>query len=244
MHQKLPLLSLFFGWFLFESAAAQPQLADSVHYHQIIDSLLARYRTGIGENAPLYNGSEYMGYVRRPKGHPFFESDLMQSAQLKYEGILYNDSILYDLVNDAVVIRNYGRNYNLNLVNEKISDFTLMGHFFVRLEADTTTGSGIGPGFYERLYNGSLAVFVKRKKQINAIPGREEVVSEYVQYNYFFIRKNNSYVRVTNKRSLLSILKEHKSEVRKFLRRSHLNFKKDADITIAKAVAYFDQLKK
>src|SRR5256885_6744591 len=209
---KLYLASLFFGSFLFESAVGQQQLTDTTHYHQLLDSLVARYRTGIGQNAPLYNGSEYMGYVKRPKGHPFFGSDLMQPAQLKYDGVLYNDSILYDLVNDAVVIRSYGGNYSLNLVNEKISDFTLMGHFFVRLEADTTTGSGIGPGFYERLYNDNLAVFVKRKKQINAIPGREEVTSEYVQYNFFFIRKNNRYMRVTNKGSLLKILKEHKSE--------------------------------
>src|SRR6185436_2484055 len=76
------------------------------------DSLVALYRNSIAQGNRFYNGSEYMGYVMRPKGHPFFESDRMQFAEISHEGVLYTDSIQYDLVDDAIIVKSYEGDHN------------------------------------------------------------------------------------------------------------------------------------
>jgi len=208
------------------------------------DSLVALYRTAMGQADPIYSGTEYLGYVRRPKGHPFFESDRLLPAKISLGGVYYHDSILYDLVDDALILKNYDGSYDLKLVNEKIQSFSLMDHFFVRLGGNADSADLLEPGFYERIYNGKLAVFVRHKKQINTTSIQSEMQSEYVQYDTYFIRKGGEYLRVHNRNSLLQALKERKNEVRSFLRKQNLDFKKDPFNSTRKAAEFFDQVNK
>src|SRR5213083_391114 len=89
----------------------------------IADSLIGIYRITMGPTDRLYTGSEYIGFVKRPKGHPFFETDELKPAQILYEGVLYSVDILYDLVDDAVILKNYDQAFSIKLVNEKVRSF-------------------------------------------------------------------------------------------------------------------------
>lgn len=208
------------------------------------DSLVALYRNSIGQGNRFYNGTEYMGYVMRPKGHAFFESDRSQLAEISHEGILYTDSIQYDLVDDAIIVKSYDGNYNFRMINEKVRWFKIKNHLFVRLGASTDSTDEMPPGFYEQLYNGRSAVFVRHKKQLNTTTFQSEVFSEYVQYDTYFVRKGNEYYRVTSNKSLLDALSEKKGDVRRFLREQKLEFKKDPTNTTRKAAEFFDQINK
>ena len=211
---------------------------------RMADSLVALYRNTIGQGNRFYDGTEYMGYVMRPKGHPFFESDRMQFAEVSYEGVLYSDSIQYDLVDDAIIVKSYDGAYSLRMVDEKIGSFKLNDHLFVRLGASTDSTDEMPPGFYEQLYNGKSAVFVRHKKQVNTTTIQSEVFSEYVQYDTYFVRKGNEYYRVHTNKTLLGAFNEKKSELRRFLREQQLDFKKDPTNTTRKAAEFFDQINK
>jgi len=115
---------------------------------------------------------------------------------------------------------------------------------FVRLGASTDSTDEMSPGFYEQLYNGKSAVFVRHKKQLNTTTNQSEVYSEYVQYDAYFVRKGSEYYRVTSNKSLLDAFSDKKAEVRRFLREQRLDFKKDPTNTTRKAAEFFDQINK
>jgi len=208
---------------------------------QTRDSLVSIYRNTIERADRLYSGTEYMGYVKRPKGHPFFLSDQFQPAALSFEGTIYRDSILYDLVDDALIIRDRGGEYNIKMVDDKVRWFELDNHQFVRVDSFASASVQIAAGYYEQLYSGTLQALVRHKKQINSHTVQSEVQSEYAQYDTYFIRRGDGYFRVVNTKSLLDVLGEHRNEVRHFLYNQHLNFKKDPANTIRLAATFYDE---
>jgi len=150
--------------------------------------------------------------------------------------------VLYDLVNDVIVLRDPNTGYNIVAVREKIRWFNLLNHYFVWLDAYSNGTVQVEAGFYEQLYNGALQVFARHKKQINSHTVQSELQSEYVQYDSYFIRRGTQYFRVTNTRSLLAVFGDHKNEVRKYLNEENLEFRKDPANTIRVAATYFDQI--
>ncbi|HKP31669.1 MAG TPA: hypothetical protein VJT83_03045, partial [Chitinophagaceae bacterium] len=167
---------------------AQQSSTDSAARAAMIKSAVDIYKNAVAENSSLYNGTEYIGYVARPAGHPFFETQKMELANVYYDGVLFRDiPILYDLVNDQIIIDNYAKTQRIILNSEKVTFFEVGGHFFIRPQTDTATGNAPG-GFYERLYNGKTKVLVKRKKQITSITTAEGIRERYDQYNYYFIK--------------------------------------------------------
>jgi hypothetical protein len=244
MPKKFPFCSLLIVGLSFLNNIHGQNSSPGKSNTRMSDSLVALYRSTMGQADRFYNGTEYMGYVMRPKGHPFFESNQMQLSEISVEGVIYSDSILYDLIDDAIILKDYSGAYNVRMVKEKIRSFKYMGHSFVRLGASADSTDEMPPGFYEQLYNGKTAVFVKHKKQLNTTALQGEVISEYVQYDTYFVRKENEYYRISNVKSLLDAFSEKRSEVRRFLREQHLDYKNDPRHTTRKAAEFFDQINK
>ena len=244
MPKKFPVCSiLLVGLSLLNNIHAQNSSSGKSNA-RMSDSLIALYRNAVGQADRFYNGTEYMGYVMRPKGHPFFESNQMHVSEISVDGVVYSDSVLYDLIDDALILKDYNGEYNLRMVDEKIRSFRYMGYLFVRLGASTDSTDGMPPGFYEQLYNDKTAVFVRHKKQLNTTAIQNEIFSEYVQYDTYFVRKGNEYYQVSSVKSLLDAFSEKRNEVRRFLREQHLDFKNDPRHTTRKAAEFFDQLNK
>jgi len=235
----IPIALLFTNCFFVNQSSAQLN-EQRTQNATISDSLVALYRNGFGKSERLYTGTEYMGYVRRPKGHPFFMSDQFLPATISFDGADYKDSILYDLVNDVVVVSDPTGQYNINVVNDKIKAFEVASHRFVRLDGPYLRLIQFEPGYYEELYNGKLQVFVRHKKQINSHTVQSDVVSEYVQYDVYLIRKGEEFIRVFNNNSLLDALDDHRGEVRRFMHEQNLDFRKDPVNTLRLVAAFFD----
>ena len=240
-----PLFCLLLIPAILASTYAHAQLPETVQSNtRMSDSLVALYRNSIAQGNRFYNGTEYMGYVMRPKGHPFFQSERMQLAEISHEGVVYTDSILYDLVDDAIIVRSFDGAYNFRMVDEKVRSFKVLGLMFVRLGAFTDSTSQITPGFYEQVYNGKSAVFVRHRKQVNSTTIQGEIFSEYVQYDSYFVRRGNQYYSVYSIKTLLGAFDEKRGEVRRFLRDQNLDFRKDPLNTTRRAAEFFDQLNK
>lgn len=239
-----------FAWFLLPIISvaqnrSQNQVPDTGWLKLSIANAASTYYDRMQENAPFYNGVGYTGYGHNINGHPFFQSDMLQKASFYYDGTLYeNIPLLYDLVSDEVVIKDYTNNYYIRLNSSKIRYFSLLGHTFIRQVPDSNGAAIPELGFFDRIYEGPTTVFAKRKKQISHTLTSEKTISEYVQYNSWYIRTENGYSRITGKKSLLSILNDKKSELKKWLSKEKLDFKKNMDDAIKKTVAYYDQISK
>lgn len=225
---------------IFENkVVSQPLPPDTAIYLTAKDHLIQLYIDSAKENLRLYNGTEFTAAYRSSLGHPFYEYSDPQTGKILYDGILYPGiKLLYDIIRDEVIFINEFKNLNIKLIPQKISWFTLQDHRIVQLFRDSNTVNFPGNGFYEQLHDGTISVFRKSKKQLYE-PTRQDESAKFVQYDLYYVRKNNTYYQIDNKRSLLAVCSDQKSDVSKFIQKEKLNFKKDPATMITSVIDYY-----
>jgi hypothetical protein len=200
------------------------------------------YNPFIEKQSRLYNGIEHLGYSFRIKGHAYFLQRELQTGTVVYDELEFvNVPMLYDLFKDQVVIQHFNGFTRIGLVQEKVTAFTLNGHHFIRL--DSLLGAPIITGYYDELYSGRLKVLAKRGKYIEETI-KDELEREFIQKDLFFIQKDSTYHAIKNYKGLLTLLKDRSKEVRQYLRKNRIKYRKGPENAIVKATAYYDSLNK
>ena len=226
----------------FQSFGQQATTSDSSLYSGSIRQLYHIYFNQIGQSAELYNGAEYIRNGQKANGFPFFESNDQLPGDVSCQGIMYHDLRLqYDLVQDELITNNYQHSALIRLPKEKVDSFSIEGHHFLRLVVAKTNGALPDNGYYEQLTSNEMPVFAKRIKKFVIPNGYED--PEYVQYNTFYLKLNNSFYPVGGKNSLLDLLKDKKDQLKKFIRVNKLNFKKRPEEAIVRTTSYYARLK-
>jgi hypothetical protein len=191
----------------------------------------------------LYNGILHIGYANKIIGYAYWQKDMQQGTivydELEFTGV----PMLYDLYKDQVVIQHFNHFNMLGLISEKVKEFTLANHHFIRLQTDSLFHSAIITGFYDELYKGQVTVLVKRVKIIEETV-KDEVERRFISQDLFFIKKDGTYYAIKNYKTLLQALNDKAKEIKQYLRRNRIKFKKDRENAIAKAAAYYDSLNK
>ncbi|MBS1609604.1 MAG: hypothetical protein JSS70_12760 [Bacteroidetes bacterium] len=247
---KIILLCFFFPAV---KVNAQFNTADSIALNTSITGIINFHNSILGENIHLYNGYENTGYNHLAIGHPYFLADELQNGTVFYDDTYYrNIPLLYDLVQDDVVILQYAVNKSTasddykkvmrqDLIKSKVGWFTMPGHEFVRLTEDSNA-IGMPGGFYERMYNGKVKLLAKRsKKYVEEVKG-QELERRYEQTNEYYIQQNGKYAIVHSAKFLPGILNDKKKELNNFYRNNRKKYKKNKEQLILEVVRYYDQL--
>jgi hypothetical protein len=201
------------------------------------------YNPFIYKQSRLYNGIEHLGYSIRITGHAYFLKKELQTGSIVYDELEFvNVPMLYDLLKDQVVVQHSNGFSKVGLVSEKVKEFTLLNHHFIRLEADSLAGRLIFTGFYEELYTGKLSVLAKRIKFIEETI-KDELLRDFIQQNYFYIKKEGVYYAIKNYKGLMRVLKDKAPAVKQYLRKNRIKFRKGPENAIVKATAYYDSIK-
>ena len=237
MPKRLPLI-LLICISIFNLSAQSVDTSSRPNNSKIVDV----YYQSLGEQSPLYNGSQYLEYpFIIQDGHPFFGKQDFVNATILFDGMTF-DAVptLYDIVKDQVVIQDYHKYYKINLPADKIQQFELDGHTFVRLVHDSS--NEIKTGFYEQLYSGKATLFAKREKKISQQYANMEINNVVYSHTSYYIRKENQFYAVSSKKSLLNVLKPKQKEVQQYLKKNNIKFKKTPEKAALMAVEYYDQL--
>jgi hypothetical protein len=206
----------------------------------VIDSAVSLYYQYTDRQSRLYNGVEFLGYSPRIEGHAFFLTNDWVTGSLVYDGMEYRDvPLMYDIFKDGLILRHFNSYFRVGLVREKIKEFDLGNHHFIRLEIDSLAKSAVSTGFYEVLYNGSVTVLARRIKTISETI-TYQLEQKFVQQDMYFIYKDSTYYAVKGNNDLLSVLKEKRNELKNYLRKNRYRYRKDPENTIIKAAAYYD----
>ena len=194
------------------------------------------FKNEVGGNAHLYTGKEFTGYVRNAKGHPFFLSDQMQNGNIFYDGSLYeNVPLLFDAVNQQVVINRYNQNFKISLLSEKVKYFTIVGHRFEHITIKVVTG------LYDVVFDGNAKLLARRVKNVVKSLKAEDLPS-INESDEFYIMKNNSLYAVDGKNSLLKVFEDKKDLVKAYIRKNNFNFKKNREKELTQVSAYYSTL--
>jgi hypothetical protein len=202
------------------------------------------YKEATRESQNLYNGRVYYIYDNRMEEHQFFESRKWDKGLVIFEGQRF-DSVqtLYDIVRDELVIRHMNGEAII-LPSEKVQYFFNNRQLFKWFEA----GKGIEPqmrsGFYNVFYDGPTQLLIRRMKFREEKIKDKSVITLFPQKDSYYIRKNDHYVSVRTKKSVLRLFAEHKGSLRRVLREEGIQYRSDRAKAIGRMVETYDSLAK
>ncbi len=193
----------------------------------------------------LYNGSEYVDYDNYIEGFQYFGTDDWEDATIHYDGTLYRDvPLLYDIKLDQVITDNLAGPLRIRLVSEKIRYFTLLGHTFVRIVADSVQNPVVRTGFYDQLYAGNVQVLAKRIKLIHEQISNGQVERDFYERNRYFVKKEGKFYPVKGRGSVLGVFDDRKKALQKYLREKKIKYKRDPESAMVQMARYYDALTK
>lgn len=216
------------------------QNADDTTLRENALNAIGVYYQNLGEESPLYNGSEYIEYAYTLReGHPFFQVVNFINGNVNVDGMIFHDvPMLYDIVKDQLIIQDFQKVYKINLPADRVQQFFLLGHLFVHLNASDQ----VKTGFYDQLYKGKISLFAKREKKILEKYSNIQISKVVISQNVYYIKKDGVYYTIKNKSSLFSALKSKKKEVQQYLKANDIKFKREPERAMIMAVKYYDQL--
>jgi hypothetical protein len=238
----MKLLWVLLFYFFYSPSFSQISNNDIFPVDQVKQSIQL-YDKFTGDQAAIYNGREYVPYIFRKEGSPFFESDSLTNGYIGYAGRLY-DSIpmQYDVARNQVLIENYDGLSKILLHNDAIDSFHFSNHTFIRVKEDPEQNLD-STDFYDLLLNSRIQVLARRKKSFQETFKDNEVVRIFHSEDHFYIHKGNKYYEVNNKKEVLSIFNDKKREIRNLMRQQKIKFKrKNFNEALVKTATMYDQL--
>ncbi|MEO6639262.1 MAG: hypothetical protein ABIN25_13370 [Ginsengibacter sp.] len=234
------LLLYLFSICIYYSSASQGVSNDSLASSQSKD-MIAFYNDHTKSNASVYNGRGYIYYLFKMDGSPFFNNSDVSKGWIGYEGKLYNlVSLLYDLTRNEVVILMPDSNSRAVLHNEFIDSFQLAGHTFINLKEDPAQNIAI-TGFYDVLHEGKVQLLARRSKTMREILKENPVVRVMVPRDVFYIHKSGLYYLVDNKKDVLRVLGDRKSDIKKMIRSQRIKLnRKNFENALISIVTFYN----
>ncbi len=229
--------------FIVLKANSQGFSSDSNIANQAKDSFQVEYKSTIKENLRLYNGNEYSRQRNGIKGTPFLCSDSLMEADINYENHFYKRiSANYDLVDDELVIQDYLHKNLIILDSKRIQNFIVNKRIFINMNQDSLRNYSFKNGFYEKIYDGKLSVFVKREK-IAGIPlGIDQNDLQFLSYNYYYVKFGHEWYPFKNLRSFLSLVEDKKAILKQLIKINKLSFKKNIESSLIRLSKYYSEL--
>ncbi len=217
------------------------QAADSTNYLAGKKAIVSLFNNATRDQSLIYYGMRHDGYDRRIEGGAYFQAAEWKPGTLRYKGFTYeNVPIRFDEVKQELVVLYRDDASALVLESKYLSQFTIDGHQFYHLPADTVDNV-IREGFYDRIYHGKINVFVSRKKIYTStvVP---EVREEFVEETKYYILKDNTWFSSQNKGAMLKVLSDKKNEIKQYMKKHRMGFKSNPELVLAAVASYYETL--
>jgi hypothetical protein len=204
--------------------------------------LFREYRRSVGTGAAIYNGPEYSGADPTIAGNAFFQDRSYYYGSVEYLEYMYDSLVIaYDVFLDELVLA-YPRKdefFAIIPIKSRINRIYLAGHVFIH-HRDEEPGLN-ETGFYDLLYDGEHRIVAKRRKKV--VPFREGAyLYRYESNDSYYIFKDGSYHAIRGRKGLLNLFKDHKKDLKQFIRNTGLNFDSQTDQLLYSVGPYLDSL--
>ena len=211
-----------------------------------------------GADNLLINGRIYMFPNYQAKGNPFFYGEKIKNCDISINQKIFKDNkALYNIENDNLIILKEINNNRLfiELNNNLIDSFiisvnpyfntkqtaplqyetTQIEKFFVKKKFIKTDSLG----FCEVLYQNKITLLKKHKKEF------QEKISEETPHGMYskqktdlYMKKDNKFISINKKREFFTIFNSYKKEIRHFMKKNNINYRKINDFKLIKLVRF------
>jgi len=196
-----------------------------------------------GPDDILINGSSYVLSHPSANGNPFLGENKFTLATINLKGRQFNNILLkYDIEQQMIILKvdnSYGSKI-ITLRDNYIKDFHLFNKHFINLEEKGISDKNIK--FLELVYEGNFIFGNYYSKSFLAIFSNKYPYGKYTKTkvsNYLFIK--NKKVSINNKRDLLLVFPEHKHDIKKFIKKNKIKFRKATNSDFHKIMQYCDE---
>ncbi|HEY0054865.1 MAG TPA: hypothetical protein VGB63_05875 [Pedobacter sp.] len=216
---------------------------DSTYFTAIRENAVKLHNKSLQAQLPIYNGKVYepFPYYIKDDGHSYFLSGTMLKGSVVFDGVLYKDvDLKYNLVKDELVLQYYDKVSSIILDEARVDAFSLANNNFVKLK--NSSYRGLSPdGYYHLLYNGTIKLLSKRKKNIIESVNDRRVERNIKSTTRYYILKGEVYHQINSKRALFKVLKQNDNQSQQYLASGKHDFKRDPENTILSLVKFYDK---
>jgi hypothetical protein len=238
------LITLFITAFCSRTFAQYKQV-DTASADRVSENMVDYFNKAVGQQSRIFTGPMFDPYKFVSKTNANFNDTTgFTTGTITYEGILYKDvPLIYNIERDLVESVLYNNFSVYTLQSERVEDFDIWGHHFIRLVPDSLNKQ-MDIGFYDELYHKKLQILVRREKSI-----QEETTTTTIHYVFtprtnYYIKKRGLYYNINSQGKLLDVLKDKKKELKQFLKDKSIRYKDNPEQNMVLLVAYYDQLTK
>ena len=236
-----PLLLLVSLAAFCQATNAQGSAADTAYAKVAYNNAVNYYYKYTDKQARLYNGFLHIGYSHKIEGVAYYPDNIWKKGTVVYDGLEFPDvNMMYDAYKDELVIQHFHR-LMLTLHNEKVKEFSFNGNHFIRHVRDSIVKGSPSTGFYQELYKGKSTLMARRVKILE-----EEVTDvleqRFIPKNFYYINRNNAWHAVKTYKELRAVLKEKSKEIRQYLRKNKVKYRKEKERALILALQHFDEL--
>jgi hypothetical protein len=171
--------------------------------------------------------------------HAFFPVSGWQKGSVLFDGIWYHDlSMMYDIYMDEVVIL-HPSSTPVRLISERVQQFRFMDLYFERL--GTANSPQLKTGFYQRMVDGPVTIYVKRTKKIEENIVDLSIERKFIPADHFFALKDGMYTAIYKQKGLLELMKDKRQGVVHHLKQQNLKFKRNREKAIFEMAKFYNQ---
>lgn len=196
-----------------------------------------------GPDDILINGSSYVPSHPSANGNPFLVANEFSLSEINLKGRNFNNVLLkYDIENQMVILKvdnSYGSKI-ITLRDNYIKDFNLHNKHFINLKEKGIDDKNIK--FLELVYEGNFIFGNYYSKAFLAVFSTKYPYGKYTKTkvsHYIFLK--NKKIAINKKRDLLLVFPEHKHEIKKFIKKNKIKFRKATNADYFKIMQYCDE---
>ncbi len=209
-----------------------------------VEDILNEAEAFYGADDRLINGRYYVPKQPFAHGHPYYLTDDWVKTILYVKGITFDDvEIKFNIEDDILILK---RQYKQGLIvqiilnNSLVDSLRINDHLFVN---STPIFGSHSPGYLEFIQKGEFVSYLKHE-----VNYKDEITPQMPQGKYLdpksilYIYNDMDFVRISTKKELLAYFSPHEKEIKKFMRKNKIGFKKATKEQFIKLLNYCDGL--
>jgi hypothetical protein len=199
-----------------------------------------------GKDVRLVNGRIYLQPHPKANSNPYLKSTDWMIGSVTVNGKEFKGLKLnYDISQDYLIYLDESSNdgNHIILLNKyNVEGFTLEGDKFVTLSHKDAENLDEYQ-YFEVLFKGKVSLYNKWTKTYEAVTSQEFPAGRFLDPKITrYLLKDKVLYKVGNRIVFLKLCSDRKSELRKYMHRHKLDFRKGQDKSIADLIGYYNSL--
>lgn len=171
-------------------------------------------------NAAVYNGPVYINPFRPDQvSHHYYSEDSFRHAVILYEGQPYKvDQLKYDIHQNKLVLQSVGdySNIAIDLILDKVSEFTLNNNHFVKLNSVDTNRFPANQYYEQITINPTSTIYVLHHKIRKEVFKGDAILDHFSKQNEYYLSTHGEIVLINSKRDAIKAFPNLKRNINDF----------------------------